>query len=43
MIYYNFIQPVFKKHESQIDAALNRVLDPKSVIDAALKASSKTE
>ena len=35
VIYINAIKPVFNKHESEIDAALNSI-DPKSVLDAAV-------
>lgn len=35
LIYKSIIQPIFNKHESDIDAALNSI-DPKSVLDAAV-------
>lgn len=38
VIYKNIIQPIFNKHESEIDAALNSI-DAKSVIDAAVAAA----
>jgi hypothetical protein len=38
VIYKNIIQPIFNKHESDIDAALNSI-DAKSVIEAALAAA----
>lgn len=38
VIYKNVIQPIFNKHESDIDAALNSI-DAKSVIEAALAAA----
>jgi hypothetical protein len=38
VIYKNILQPIFNKHESDIDAALNSI-DAKSVIEAALAAA----
>jgi TB2/DP1, HVA22 family len=35
VIYYSFIQPLYKQHEGHIDSALNNMFDPKSVINAA--------
>jgi hypothetical protein len=38
VIYKNILQPIFNKHESDIDAALNSI-DAKSVIEATLAAA----
>ena len=40
IVYNTAIKPVFQKHESAIDAALN-ALDPQAVIDTAVEATSQ--